>query len=171
MESNERYALSYREYFALRQLFGISHIWDKSGHEIEKRLKKIPNGWRDAKLIMSLADKLLDRILATIPEAKLRQIRLELQNTFLEVTVKNTITGKPEGSVYSYVETKTLERVTDKAMEINCAFCQKKGKEVRDCQLRKDIERLYHWDFPQIGKDGECHFIERFTEDFNDAEV
>jgi len=171
MESNEKYALSYREYFALRQLFGISHIWDKSGHEIEKRLKKIPNGWRDAKLIMTLADRLLDKVLLTIPREKLDQIKMELNHTFLEVTVKNCISGTPKGHTYTYVETETLERVTDKAMEISCAFCQNRGKEVRDCQLRKDIERLYNWNFPMVGKDGECHFLERFTEDFDHAEI
>lgn len=171
MSDNERYALSYREYTGLRQLFGISHIWEKQGHELEKRLRKIPGGWRDARLIMTLADKLLARVLKTIPEDKLRQIAKELDNTYLEITVKRNISGEPHGDMYTYVETKTLERVTDKAMEINCAFCQKKGKEVRDCQLRKDIERMYNWDFPQVGNDGECHFIERFTEDFTDEKV
>ena len=74
---------------------------------------------------------MLIKLLGTVPEKKLEQLKKELQNTYLEVTVKNLVTGEPHGSSYTYVETKTLERVTDKAMEINCAFCQKKGKENR----------------------------------------
>ena len=171
MSDEERYPISYREYIALRQLFGIAHLWNLKGHDLEKRLKKIPNGWRDARMIQTIAENLLVKMLGTVPLAKLAQIKKELDNTFLEVTVKNCVTGEPHGNSYTYVETKTLERVTDKAMEIECVFCPKKGKEVRDCQLRKDIERLYNWDFPQVGKDGECHFMERFTEDFSNAQV
>lgn len=171
MSDEERYPISYREYTALRQLFGIAHLWNLKGHDLEKRLKKIPNGWRDARMIQTIAEKLLVKVLGTVPLTKLEQIKKELDNTFLEVTVKNLVSGEPHGSSYTYVETKTLERVTDKAMEISCAFCQNRGKEVRDCQLRKDIERLYNWDFPQVGKDGECHFLERFTEDFSNAQV
>lgn len=171
MSDGERYPISYREYVALRQLFGITHIWDEKGHDLEKRLRQIPNGWRDARMIHMVSEKLLIKLLGTVPEKKLEQLKKELNNTYLEVTVKNLVTGEPHGSSYTYVETKTLERVTDKAMEINCAFCQKKGKEVRDCQLRKNIERMYNWDFPQVGKDEECHFLERFTEDFDDAQI
>lgn len=171
MESEQKYPLSYREYTALRQLFGIAHIWNDKGHELEKRLKKIPNGWRDAKMLMATSEKLLIKVLETIPPEKIHQIKLELQNTWLEVVVRNCIGNTPKGQAYTYVDTATLERITDKAMELSCVFCEKKGKEARDCPLRKDIERTYHWDFPQIGKDGECHFVDRIVEDFKNAEI
>ena len=96
MESEQKYPLSYREYTALRQLFGIAHIWNDKGHELEKRLKKIPNGWRDAKMIMATSEKLLIKVLETIPPEKIHQIKLELQNTWLEVVVRNCIGNTPK---------------------------------------------------------------------------
>lgn len=162
---NERPPLSYREYRALRQLFGIVDIWDEQGSELKKRLKLIPGGWRDARLIMAVSKRLLTKVCETIPQKKLAMIRKELDSTTCEITVKNTISPTKK-EAFTYVEEETLERVTSLAMEMNCMFCEKCGKDARNCQLRKDVERLYMWDFPKV-KDGQhCHFAEGVVEDF-----
>lgn len=165
-----REPLSAREYRALRQLFGIVDMWDSQGSELRRRLKLIPNGWRDARLIMSLSVKLLTKLCETIPRERLKLIQKELDNTTCEITVRNTIT-KDERKAYTYVEEEALERITDKAMEVDCLLCDKRGKEARDCQLRKDIERLYMWGFPKIQKDQNCHFAMCSVEDYKDETI
>lgn len=162
---NERPPLSYREYRALRQLFGIVDIWDSQGSELKKRLKLIPGGWRDARMLMAVSERLLRKVCETIPIKKLAMIQKELNSTTCEIVVKNTISPTKK-EAFTYVEEETLERVTSLAMEMNCMFCEKCGKDARNCQLRKDIERLYMWDFPKV-KDGQhCHFAEGVVEDF-----
>lgn len=162
---NERPALSYREYRALRQLFGIVDAWDREGSELKKRLKLVKGGWRDARLIMVVSEKLLRNVCETIPMKKLKMIQKELNSTSCEIVVKNTISPTKK-ETFTYVEEEALERITDKAMEMECLFCEKCGRDARACQLRKDVERLYMWDFPKI-KDGEhCHFAEGTVEDF-----
>ena len=59
---NERPPLSYREYRALRQLFGMVYAWDRDGSELQKRLKLIKGGWRDARLLMTVSEKLLKKL-------------------------------------------------------------------------------------------------------------
>lgn len=167
---NERPPLSYREYRALRQLFGIVDAWDTQGSELKKRLKLIKGGWRDARLLMAVSERLLRKVCETIPMKKLAMIQKELNSTTCEITVRNTI-SPTHHEAFTYVEEEALERITDRAMEMECLFCAKCGKDARNCQLRKDIERLYMWDFPKI-KDGQpCHFSEGSVEDFKDEKV
>lgn len=161
--------LSHREYKALRQLFGMVALWDSESGELKKRLAGIPGGWRDARMIASVSDKLLRKILDTVPLKKLAMIRKELRSTVCEVVVKKDVTGVTK-EAFTYVEQEALERITSKAMEMSCLFCEKCGKEARDCQLRKDVERLYMWDFPKIHDGAPCPFAEGHIErnDSND---
>ena len=165
MPDNEHPALSYREYRALRQLFGVVDAWDREGSELEKRLKLIKGGWRDARLLMMLSEKLLRGILGTIPQKKLRMIQKELESTTCEITVRNTVAPLKK-EAFTYVEEEALERITDRAMQMECLLCDKCGKDARNCQLRKDIERLYMWDFPKIKDNQPCHFAEATIGDF-----
>lgn len=157
--------LSRSEYRALRQLFGVVDAWDEEGSLLKKRLDLIPGGWRDAKMLMSVSGKLLRKILETVPREKLLMIKKELNSTTCEVSVRNTV-APVEKEAFTYVEEKAMERVTAKAMESECLFCEKRGREAKRCQLRKDIERLYMWDFPKIQNDAPCHFAQGRVEDF-----
>ena len=158
MENEERPALSQREYNALKQLFGMLYFWNSQAPELKKRLDTIPGGWRDARMISTVADNLLRKLFRTIPFRKLGMIKKELDNTTCEIKVKYNVGSTPSGEAYTYVPQRPLERVTLKAMEMECFLCSKTGRECMKCQLRKDIEDLYMWDFPKV-KDGEqCHF-------------
>ena len=54
MENNlERYRLTRDEYYALRTIFGLVSSYELNLDKLEKRIKTIPGGWRDAKLIAS----------------------------------------------------------------------------------------------------------------------
>ena len=54
MENNlERYRLTRDEYYALRTISGLVSSYELNLDKLEKRIKTIPGGWRDAKLIAS----------------------------------------------------------------------------------------------------------------------
>lgn len=116
-------------------------------------------------MLMAVSENLLRKVCETIPAKKLAMIQKELHSTTCEITVKNTIVPTKK-EAFTYVEEEALERITDRAMQMDCLFCEKCGKEARDCQLRKDVERLYMWDFPKIKDGAHCHFAEGTVEDF-----
>ena len=63
-----------------------------------------------------------------------------------------------------------------KVVGYECFCCEKAGKDARRCQLRRDIEATYHYDYPDDGK--ECPFAgmtiggscEKVEEDADDSE-
>ena len=166
----ERPPLSHREYRALQQLFGILYLWNEQGSELKKRLALIPGGWRDARMIATVSDNLLRKLMKTIPFKKLGAIKKELESMTCEVKVRNTV-ANTEPTPYTYVDQHALERVTLAAME-GCYLCDKCGKDARKCQLRQDIEALYMWDFPKIRDGQQCHFsLDRALGGLKDVEI
>ena len=47
---------------------------EKASVEMEKRFRLIPNGWRDLKCIISMYNRLMDNVVATIPVEKLNGV-------------------------------------------------------------------------------------------------
>lgn len=156
MDDIKRTPLSYAEYKALRQIFGMCHVFTSYTDDLKRRLHDVPGAWRDTKLVEKLIDKIMVNVLKTIPTEKLSLIQKELNSTHMEVKLINTVT--PDDKTYTYVPVSELERVTSESMQVNCQFCDKCGKEARDCQLRKDITALYTWDFPKIPNGTPCYF-------------
>lgn len=165
-----RYPFSQREYYAFRELFGIVSTCSKYMYELEKRAKAAaPGTWRDLRLIEALNEKVMRAMLRTIPKNKLNQIQAELQHTQVIVQVNRSITrGENDyDDNLTYVSQRALERITGIAVDNECLFCEKCGKDVKRCQLRKDIESTYMFDIQDMAKDGHClyagFYVERDT--------
>lgn len=90
-DADGRFHFSEREYYATRELFGIVSTFNKNAEQLERRVREIPGGWRDLKLIMAVSEKLMKGILRTIPKKKLAVIQKELTNTEVLVNVRNAI--------------------------------------------------------------------------------
>lgn len=158
LEDNNRPPLSHAEYSALRQLFGMVSGWEGQKDALRKRLELIPGGWEKAEQITRDCEKLLQEVLDTIPARKLQVIQKELKSTKCMIVVRDTIA---DNETFCYCETHALERITQKAVDVECFACEKRGRDARNCKLRKDIEALFMWDFPRV-KDGEaCHFADK----------
>lgn len=155
----ERMPLSQREYCALRMLFGVISSFSLAASDMEARVKSIPGAWRDYRMLQVVAGKLLDRILLTIPLKKLLQIRTELAHTKVMVEVKRDYCLPVKDNyedMITYVPQRALERITQQVVDCECVFCEKAGKDAKRCQLRRDIEAAYHWEYPDGGQ--ECPF-------------
>lgn len=144
----ERTNLSGREYFALRALMGIVSTFATEDQILEKRLKNVPMGWCDIKMIEAKADRLLDAVLATVPQKKLAQIRQEIEHTRVEINVIRDVTGAHK-KAFTYVPNDALEWLEEQVVDLNCMMCDKTEKESRKCPIRKNIEALYQYDFPE----------------------
>lgn len=152
-DKNGRYSLSGREYYALRELFAAVDGFNRNAQELEKRVRTIPNGYRDLRMLQSVSAKLMQDILETVPVKKLAQIRRELENSEMILRVKPV---NPKENEYdynlTYVPQQALERICRKAIELECFCCEKKSREAKKCQLRKDIQDTYMFDYPNNGK-------------------
>lgn len=145
----ERTNLSGREYYTLRSLMAVVSTFEGCASDIEQRVRTIPNGYRDLRLIIATANRLFEKLLSTIPEKKLKQIQHEIRFTRIEVKVNPDYTGS-KGNPFTYVPQNNLEWLEEKVTDMECAFCEKTCKESKKCEVRRNIEALYHYDFPEM---------------------
>ena len=151
IKEENRTPLGAREYYALRNLFGMVSSFEITSKDLEKRVRSIPNGWRDMRLLTTLSEKLMTNIVSTIPTKKLQMIRKELEHTVVHIDVKNNVLpAKKEtaDSRFTYVPEGVIDRLVDRVVQSECLFCDKVGKDAKHCQLRKDIEMTYMYDIP-----------------------
>lgn len=100
----DRFPLSGREYYALRELFGVVSTFNNCAGELDKRVRSIPGAYRDYRMIQSVAEKLVRKLLTTVPKNKLVQISKELKYTRIVVEVKPEITpSRDDGNLLTYV--------------------------------------------------------------------
>lgn len=145
---SERTNLSGKEYYALRALMGVVSTFATEDHALKNRLSKIPMGWCDAKMIEAKACRLMNAILATVPPKKLAQIKQEIEHSHVEISVVRDVTGAHK-QAFTYVPNDALEWLEDQVVDIHCLMCDKTEKQSRRCSVRKNIEALYQYDFPE----------------------
>ena len=148
--TEERKPLSGREYYALRELFGIVSLFNANADELQKRVQMIPGGWRDLRLITAVSEKLMGNLLKTVPHNKLAMIQRELTHTVCEVKVNMDVSGRKSEN-FCYVPDGALVRTVKRLMGYECLFCEKCENDVKRCPIRTDFEALYPWDFPLKG--------------------
>ena len=145
-DEDGRYPLSYNEYQALRAIFGAKNALEQTHKQLEQRVRLIPGGWRDFKLIMAVLDKLLNAVLRTIPAKKLVQIRSELSRTICEIKLQGVTGGLPDDKLLTVVPQGALETVVNESMTMKCFACER--CDYKRCELFKAIDSLYNYDFP-----------------------
>lgn len=141
-----RFPLSHREYQAIRALFGSQNSLILAQKDIENRIRAIPDGWRDFRLVYSVLEKLLVKLLRTVPSQKLISMKRELKDTYCEVKLKGAV-GPLEGDLLRVVPQKDLETVINAATDIQCFACDR--CDYKKCTLYQSIQAMYHYDFPK----------------------
>lgn len=144
-DADGRYPMSVREAQALNAIFGALNALRMAEQSMKDRAKLIPGGWRDYRLLETLADRLFNAFLLTIPNNKLLAIHAELPRTYCEVKVRGPV-GRMDDEL-TCVPSEAMDRVVDAAVRMNCTFCER--TDYRKCPLYRDIEALYHWGFPR----------------------
>lgn len=146
-----RTPLTNREYYALREVFGIVNAFDKCSRELKRRCQQIPGGWRDLRLICAKAEKLMGDLLHTIPHEKLRAMKADLDQMTYEVKCVKDYTGRLKNEGFSYVSDEALSRVVARLIGYECFVCDKNAKQGKRCPIFRDITDLYPWPMPPRG--------------------
>ena len=155
-DADGRIALSGREYTALRAIYGAVNVLEVYHGELERRCRGIKYGWRDLRCLLKLSERVLDKILETVPIKKLMQMRVDLDNTVCEVKTKG-ITGQSKGDCI-YVPDSVLIDLCKAATNVACFGCDRSHEDARrHCQLYKDIQAVFPYEFD---KGGTCPFAE-----------
>ena len=146
------YPLSVREYAALRQMFGFVNVMDEDA--LKERLKTIPSGWRDMRMMAAVSKHLVHELLTTVPIKKRLSIQSELRNTVCEIKFKPP-SSKMEDCVV--ISRKALVRLMERAIDMDCLFCDKSLNECKRCTLYKDLNACFPYELAEP-TDNKCLF-------------
>jgi len=105
----------------------------ESGEAIRERLKEIPNGWRQWRLMTTTISRLLEQLYDIVPMKNLRHMQNLCQ--FGEVLIR--IRPPVHSPEYAILREDDLKQLMDVALLQECTMCLKEGKEIDRCPLRK----------------------------------
>lgn len=148
----ERMPLSSKEYYALREIFGIVNAFEACQDALRARCGMIPGAWRDMRMISVRARKLAEALTRTIPLKKLESMQKDLECVRCEVKIVKDFTGKAKEQGFSYVPEKAIERLAERVINWECTCCDRSRVEGKKCPIRQDIEAVYPWPMPPRGE-------------------
>ena len=151
-DEDGRYPLSMKEYTALRTLFGAVNALDSD--TLKERCKLFPGGWRDLRCAYTLCQRLMEKLLCTIPAKKLLSMRRELTHTICEVKIRPLSSSESDSVM---LDRKALIDLINRAIYMDCMLCQKTVKECKHCPLFKTIDACFPYDLIDP-KDELCPF-------------
>lgn len=151
--------LSRREYEAIRVNIGCLNACRVMLGSLEKRIREcIPYGWRDARMLESRWRTLFDKLLYTIPNDKLRIMKQELPYYELYIRMKGAAKYDNDDSDWVALPRKVVMQLAEYAAEMNCPLCQKTGKQIKSCKLRKTLAASLPFNVETINGGGGCPF-------------
>ena len=108
----------------------------KAGNTLEKRLRSFPDGWRQYRMAMSAADKMLDGLYMTVPDRTLvHMIRLMDKG---ECIIRPQPASRAADDVQILL-TEDVKRLVNVVIANECATCLRDPQEQRRCKLRKTL--------------------------------
>lgn len=140
-----RWGMTYQEYLAYQELCALVGTIGHLSKKLEKRLKAVPGGWRDARMLDAVSASLITRLCDTIPIEKLLAIRREIDHTQVYIRTKPDYCQRSLDNI-TYVREDALDDLVQHVMNLDCYLCEKNHAQSKQCPLRKTIENLYHFD-------------------------
>lgn len=108
------------------------------GDALRDRLRLIPHGWRQFRLLVSVLDRLMAAIYETIPNKG----RMYLQNIVEHGEVLIRFVPVSRNPEWKLVKDEDLAVLVNLAMAGECAICMKQGREAKKCKLRRALEDI-----------------------------
>ena len=137
-EAVELPPLKGKELKCVEYLVGMESRIVESGDALRERLRMVPNGWRDYRLIFSTLDRLLLKLYDTIPQKG----RLYLQKLSKHGEILIRFSPAARSQEWLLVRDDDLAVIVNLAMAAECAICLKQGREAKKCELRKALENI-----------------------------
>ena len=140
--------VSGREMETLEKLLLLDAAMQRGAGAIKARLGQIENGWRDYRMLSTVLDKLVEKLLDTCPLKTLKRLKHMALNS--EIVIRPTFCGRMDG--FATVPMDSLETVLHALCAAECAICIRDDSEVKRCRLRKAMMTFAPVDnIPQFG--------------------
>ncbi len=135
------------------ELLTALHMYLEAYEPIVKdRLKSIPGGLRDWRLVMAKAYGLCDRIYDTMPRDKKVKLLNSVKSS--ELVMRPVAATRPTDTVIA--DCKAVRTLIYATTDHLCSMCCKEGAEIRHCELRKAMRALATPD--RAAKGDACEF-------------
>lgn len=125
-----------------REAFTIFYAATQAIHlvavpKLERFAHRVPNGWRDMKMIESRADKLTERLLDTLPTKQLDTMIAQMRVSQLRIVINEA--GFRDDSRW-IIDREDLVKLVEVVVENKCLMCDR--NDWYNCEVRKIIGNL-----------------------------
>lgn len=154
---NERTPMNGHERQAISHLMAFLAMCGEHGEYLRERLKDVPHGWRDWKLMMSVAAKLYDGLMETLPRRNLDYMAMLEACGECRIAMR----GATRSGDFQMFNVKSVSEVIRRCIGAECEICVKDEAETKACKLRKAlIDMTPPTEIPKFGcvfRDCEIH--------------
>ena len=150
-----------------RELRAITHIavldnsFEQDGQYLEKRLRSVPDLYRQYRIAKAAMSKALSGLYDTLPLSSLLRLQKTCANSEVLVRPKTTLAVQNDSLI---VLQKDMTTLINAAMSAQCAVCLKVGKETKKCELRKcllnivppeEIDNTFMCEYAKVASESE----------------
>ena len=132
---SERYRVTASDREALVMLYSISSVLEHFEGQLKSLCHRVPNGWRDARMVQSRLNSLILSVLETVPVEQLKTIKHHMDLSTIHVGIRSAGKRPKDYWISSYDDLADLAEYATKA---ECLFCD--GKQ--SCRLRDVLKEL-----------------------------
>jgi hypothetical protein len=133
-----RKRLNAKEAETIRAFCGIVSVFEDTLSGMEKRLKGIPGGWRDARMLASVAERLMEKVFMTVPTDQLQSLQANLKR--LKMVIKLDPVSMDDDA--TYVPLEHMVSLVRAVQEDTCFLCSKDEIGAKKCPIRKALDAV-----------------------------
>ena len=134
-EINGRRPMNGQEMKILEYLAAMDSRMTEAGETMKERLKDVPNGWRQWRLLDATLKRLLLDIYKVTPIRNMRTLQNICDHGEIAIRI-SPATRLPE---HVFVNENDLHILINTSMAAECAVCIRQGKEIDRCPLRQAL--------------------------------
>lgn len=124
-----------KELHQIEYLAGLDARLNGDPDALKKRLKDVPDGWRQYRIAMTAVEKVLDGVYRTLPDKTMHH--MAMLHDYGEIVIRPRPVVRADD--VQIVGSKELRVLINAAIEGHCAICLKRGGEARSCPMRRAL--------------------------------
>lgn len=113
---------------------GIQSRLEAGAHDLEKRIKSVPDLWRQWRIATVAMTKVMDGLYDTLPYRALERMDQLCRHGEWAMRPKSPMNKRTDVEI---ILEKDFNVLINTAMSARCAFCMNEGKDIKNCELRK----------------------------------
>ena len=145
----ERTYINRMEYDALLEIFGVLSSLMEKKESLQSRAESADHADKDLKEAEKYLTIALQKIMRTIPVDRINRLSKEMDSIVVSVEQKGRGYHYLPGSAkerYGFFPWTPIVTLVNYIIENECYLCDKSGKDIRDCPIKKAIEAIYPYE-------------------------